>query len=165
MAEQLDAAARRQRVHDVMDRMHEALLAHDMMGFADLWAPDGVMEFPFAPPGHANLSGREEVREYVRSYADHVDLRSIRHQTRHETADPDVMIVEWGVGGTALATGRRYDIDYVGVIRVGEHGIVSYKDYWNPLAAGHALGSLPQIVEAVTGKKPVTAILTAQEQS
>ncbi|MHA6617871.1 hypothetical protein [Pseudonocardia sp. DLS-67] len=37
---------------DVVDRALELLLAHDMAGFAGLWAADGTMEFPFAPDGY-----------------------------------------------------------------------------------------------------------------
>ncbi|GAB2622318.1 nuclear transport factor 2 family protein [Streptomyces capparidis] len=135
----------------MVDALQERLLAHDMAGFADLWAPDGVMEFPFAPPGWAAPSCREEVRAHLRDYTDHVDIRAIRHEKRHETGDPDTLILEWGVDGVALGTGRRYLIDYVAVITVGAEGVTRYRDYWNPLAAGHVLGNLDAMVEAVTG--------------
>ncbi|HZG05405.1 MAG TPA: nuclear transport factor 2 family protein [Streptomyces sp.] len=145
--------ARRRRAHALVDRLQDRLLAHDMDGFADLWAPDGTMDFPFAPPGWPRPRGREEVRAYLRDYTDHVDLRAITHQKRHETGDPDTLVLEWGVDGTALATGRPYRIDYVAVITVGEQGVVSYRDYWSPLAAGHALGRLPELVAATTGEE------------
>lgn len=148
MTEQLDDDARRRRAHGVVDRLHERLLAHDMLGFANQWAPDGTMEFPFAPPGWPRLRSREDVREYLRNYTDMADLQAITHQTRHETTDPDVLIVEWGVDGVALVTGKRYRMDYVAVIRIGEHGIVSYRDYWNSLAAGLFTGRLTDMVDA-----------------
>ncbi|MEV5300933.1 hypothetical protein [Amycolatopsis methanolica] len=50
---------RRRRAHEALDRLHERVLAHDMDGFA----PGGVMEFPFAPPGWPVLRDREAVRE------------------------------------------------------------------------------------------------------
>lgn len=151
MTKMLDDEARRQRAHKVVDSLHETLLAHDMLAFANQWAPDGTMEFPFAPPGWPTLHSRDDVREYLRPYTDRVDIRAIRHQTRHETRDPDTLIVEWGVDGIALETGKPYQIDYVAVISVGEQGIVSYRDYWNALAAGYALGRLPDMVRAYTG--------------
>lgn len=53
----------------LVDRALALLLAKDMAGFAELWAPDGVLEFPFAPPGYpSRLNGRAEVRDYVRDY-------------------------------------------------------------------------------------------------
>ena len=118
------------------------------MAFADLWAPEGRLELPFTPTGWQAPRGREAVRDYLRPYVDWVEFRGIRHQTRHETADPDTLILEWGVDGVALATGRSYAIDYVAVIMVGRDGIEIYRDYWNALVAGHALGRLPEMAAA-----------------
>jgi ketosteroid isomerase-like protein len=142
---------RRQRAHGAVDRLHERLLAHDMNGFAEVFAVNGVMEFPFAPPGWPTPRGRQQVREYLRDFTDTVDVRAIVSQTRHETADPDVLIVEWEVDGTALKTGRPYRIRYVNVIKVGGEGIESFRDYWSPLAGGHALGRLDEMVAMQEG--------------
>jgi ketosteroid isomerase-like protein len=106
------------------------------------------MTFPFAPPGWPALNGREVVREYLAGYTDNVDIRAIRHQTRHDTADPDTIVIEWGVTGTAAKTGRPYDIDYVGIITVSADGITAYRDYWSALAAGAAMGSLDDMIAA-----------------
>ena len=148
MQNSLSLPARRQRAHATVDRLQAALLRHDMDAFADEWAPDGTMTFPFAPPGWPRLGNRDEVRGYLAGYPEIVDVRAISHQTRHDTADPDTVIVEWGVTGVACKTGRAYDIDYVAVITVGTEGIVTYRDYWNALAAGAALGSLDDMVAA-----------------
>ena len=148
MDDDVNIDARRQRTHAVIDRLQAALLAHDMDAFADEWAADGTMTFPFAPPGWPRLSGREEVRDYLSGYTDIVDVRGISHQTRHDTTDPDTIIVEWGVTGVAHGTGRPYDIDYVAFVTVGAEGIVAYRDYWNALAAGAALGSVDEMAAA-----------------
>lgn len=145
---QMDDAARRARVHGVVDRLHAALLDKDMDAFANEWAPDGRMEFPFAPPGWPAPIGREAVRAYLAGYPDQVAIHAISRQERHALLDPDMLIVEWGVDGQALKTGRRYAVDYVAVIKVGNEGIVSYRDYWSALNAGHALGRLDEIVSA-----------------
>lgn len=150
MDKALSSDERRHRAHAAMDRLVAALLAHDMDAFADEWASDGTMTFPFAPPGWPRLSGREEVREYLAGYPDIVDIRGITHETRYDTADPDTVIVEWGVTGVVRETGRPYDLDYVAFLTVGPEGIVEYRDYWNPLAAGAALGSLDQMAAAFT---------------
>lgn len=148
MATELESGARRQRVHDTFDRLIERLLTHDMNGFADLWAPDGTMDFPFAPPGWPQLRSREDVRAYVADYTGMADLQAVTHQRRHETSDPDTLIVEWGVDGTAVATGRPYRIDYVAVLTVGEQGIEVYRDYWSALALGHVVGELDEMARA-----------------
>lgn len=150
MTEQLSDDVRRERAHAAIDRLHAALLRHDMDAFADQWAEDGTMSFPFAPPGWPRPKGREEVRGYLAGFTDRVDIRGIRHQTRHDTTDPATIIVEWGVTGVALTTGRPYEIDYVGVVTVGPDGIESYRDYWSALAAGTAMGSLDTFIKAFT---------------
>lgn len=155
MTDQLNDAARRARAHKVVDRLHEALLAHDMMAFANQWAPNGRMDFPFAPPGRPTLCNRQQIRDYLRPFTESVDIRAIRHQTRHDMADPDTLIVEWGVDGIALATGRPYAVDYVAVLKVGPEGIESYRDYWSALTAGHALGRLGDMVAAIQDEEAV----------
>ncbi len=148
MTDPISQARRRERAHATVDRLVAALLDHDMAGFADEWAPDGAMEFPFAPPGWPTVSGKGAVRDYLAGFPDTVDIRGIRHQTRHDTGDPDTVIVEWGVTGVVVKTGQPYDIDYVAVVTVGEQGITGYRDYWNPLAVAAAMGSLDDAVSA-----------------
>ncbi|CDO06374.1 hypothetical protein C1S82_20510 [Mycolicibacterium cosmeticum] len=150
MEQALSTDQRRRRAHATMDRLVAALLAHDMDAFADEWAPDGTMTFPFAPPGWPHLRGREDVRAYLSGYPEVVDIRGITHQTRHDTTDPDTVVVEWGVTGIARKTGRKYDLDYVAFVTVGAEGIVAYRDYWNPLAAGTALDGLDEMADAFT---------------
>lgn len=134
---------------EVFDRAKQLLIAHDMLGFADLWAVDGTMEFPFAPPGRpSRLEGREAVREYVRDYTDHLDVRAVTHDVRHRTEDPDTLIVEFAVEGVAVRTGRPYRMAYVAFITVEDGEITAYRDYWNPLAAGHTLGILDELTAA-----------------
>lgn len=132
-----------QRAHTnaVLDRAFALLLAHDMHGFAMLWAPDGVMEFPFAGPGQPRrLDGRGAVVDYLAGYTDMLDIRAISAQTRHQTADPQTVIVEFEAEGIAVVSQRPYRLGYVAVITVGPEGITSYRDYWSPAAAAEVLG-------------------------
>ncbi|WP_193047553.1 nuclear transport factor 2 family protein [Mycolicibacterium baixiangningiae] len=145
---ELDDGARRRRTHQTIDRLQETLLAHDMSAFADQWAPDGTLSFPFAPPGWPELRGREEVRGYLADYTDNVDVRAITRMTRHDSTDPDTVILEWAVTGVAVKTGKPYEIAYVAVITVGPDGILTYRDYWNPLVAGAALGGIDELFAA-----------------
>lgn len=133
--------AQRAQTNAVLDRAFELLVAHDMHGFAMLWAPDGIMEFPFAGPGRPRrLDGRTAVIEYLDGYTDMLDLRAIPTQTRHQTLDPRTVIVEFEAEGIAVAAQRPYRLGYIAVITVHDDGIASYRDYWSPMAAAEALG-------------------------
>jgi ketosteroid isomerase-like protein len=130
----------------LVDRAMDLLLAHDMAGFAGLWAVDGTMEFPFAPAGYPQrLEGRAAVAEYLRDYTDHVDLRAITSRTVHQTLDPDVVVVEFEVDGTAVRTGRPYRMRYISVITVRDGEIAGYRDYWSPLAVAEAVGGAEEL--------------------
>jgi uncharacterized protein len=138
----MDDDDRRRRAHAAVDRALERLLAHDMAGFAALWAPDGTADFPFAPPGApTHLDGPDQVAAYLATYTDVVSPGRIAEQRRHDTLDPDTLVVEFAVDGTVVATGEPYTLRYVAVVTVGEHGVLSYRDYWNPLALAEIGGS------------------------
>jgi uncharacterized protein len=118
---------------ELLDQAQELLLAKDMSGFADLWATDGTMEFPFAPPGWpARLDGREAVREYLSGYTAVFDIKRFSAQTVHETTDPEVIVVEMEVEGVMVGTGETYQRRYISVITVRDGNIVGYRDYWSP---------------------------------
>jgi ketosteroid isomerase-like protein len=139
---------------EVVDRAMDLLLAHDMAGFARLWAVDGTIEFPFAPAGYPQrLEGRAAIAEYLRDYTDHVDLRAITSRTVHQTVDPDVVVVEFEVDGTAVRTGRPYRMRYISVITVRHGEITGYRDYWSPVAAAEALGGAEDLTAFAGGDR------------
>ena len=133
--------ARRKHANAVLDRALDLLLAHDMAGFAQLWAPDGTMEFPFAAAGQpARLDGRSAVADYLSGYTEMLDVRAIVSEVRHQTGDPSTVILEFEVDGVAVAAQKPYRMRYVAVVTVGADGIENYRDYWSPLAAAEVLG-------------------------
>lgn len=111
------------------------LLAKDIPAWVALWAEDGVMEFPFAPPGWpARLEGRAAVAAYMRDYPDHIDLHAFPDLRIHQTADPDTVVVEMRGVGRLVETGAPFDMTYIAVVTVKDGRFTSYRDYWNPLA-------------------------------
>ncbi len=59
---------------EIFRRMIDLMLAKDMNAVADLWAPDGIAEFPFAAGSSPRvLRGREEVRAYLAHYPELMD--------------------------------------------------------------------------------------------
>ncbi|MFI8454416.1 nuclear transport factor 2 family protein [Kitasatospora sp. NPDC085464] len=111
------------------------LLAGDVPGWVGLWAEDGVMEFPFAPPGWPRrLDGREAVAAYMRDYPDHIELHDFPEVQIHRTTDPATVVVEMRGVGRLVRTGGPFDMTYIAVVTVRDGRFTSYRDYWNPLA-------------------------------
>ncbi|KAA9149696.1 hypothetical protein FPZ12_042795 [Amycolatopsis acidicola] len=146
MVDSLSVQDRHQRAHSAVARFHERLVARDLYGLGHVWAPHGTLEFPFAPPGWPKLRGRREILDYLRDFLREVRVTEIVEETRHETADPDVLVVEWVAAAAAVRSGRHYRLPYVSILEVGALGILSFRDYWSPLATGHALGRLDELI-------------------
>jgi uncharacterized protein len=129
-------------------RLLDLLLAKDMDAVADLWAEHGTAEFPFAEeasPGR--LEGREAVRGYLAHYPDLMDVQAIPTVTVHHTERPGTIVVEFTADGRTVRTGKPYRLDYITVMTVQDGLITRYRDYWNPLAAASAAGTLPELPE------------------
>ncbi|KQU53333.1 hypothetical protein ASG84_24425 [Rhodococcus sp. Leaf278] len=137
----------------IVDRALDLLLDHDMEGFSDLWAADGVIEFPFAAVGYpSRIEGREAIREYMSGYSDILDVRELTSKIIHLTTDPDVAVAEFELAGIAPKTGHAYSMRYVAVVTTDGSHIRHYRDYWSPLAAADAIGTTNDLTAFAGGK-------------
>ena len=139
---------RREIAEDV--RRH---VAGEDVEFADLFAEDGVLRYPFAAPGlPAELVGREAIRSSHPGRA--VGRRMLEMEgvdlVVREGADPAEMVLEIEHHGRSLATGQPYRFRAIGVVRVRDGEIVSYDDYMNPIAMAAVLGRTPDLVAALS---------------
>ncbi len=125
---------------DIFERQQQTILDYDMEGQAALFAEDGVMEFPFAPEGFPRrLDGREQIATVLTAAAEPLresGRRLIRYRNVvvHETADPEVIIVEFVVDGEER-DGTPFALPYIQVWRVRDGRIVSLRDYWSAATA------------------------------
>ncbi|MEU4270069.1 nuclear transport factor 2 family protein [Streptomyces sp. NPDC026092] len=113
------------------------LLDKDIPGWVGLWAEDGVMEFPFAPPGMpSRLDGREAIAAYMRPYPDSIDVHDFPEADLriHETTEPRTIVVEMRGVGRLVEGDHPFDMTYIAVVTVEDGRFTSYRDYWNPLA-------------------------------
>jgi len=107
---------------------------NDIGAMLDLCADDVVFEFPFAPPGRpARVEGKPALRDYLKAVAGRVRIEGLGNLEIHETANPDVAIIEMTLTGTVTATGAPHEQSYISVLTVRDGLIVRYRDYWNPL--------------------------------
>src|SRR6202012_6138385 len=81
---------------DVLARRRQVILDGDADAFAGLFAPDGVIEAPFAPRGApSRLEGREAIRAYARlGRASPLRLEDFEVAELYQTTDPELVIVE-----------------------------------------------------------------------
>lgn len=138
---------------EVFRRMTDLMLAKDMNAVADLWAPDGIAEFPFAAGSSPRvLRGREEVRAYLAHYPDLMDMEEVAALTVRRTEHTDTVVVEWTATGRTVATSQPYRLDYIVVLTARDGLITLYRDYWNPLSAAAASGGLAGLIDSLERK-------------
>ncbi len=137
---------------EVAEQVARMVAGEDVV-FADLFAADGVLRYPFAPPGlPGELAGREAVRAHYRRAAEHGRLLEIEgvDTVIRETDDPEVVVTEIEHHGHSHATGGPYRFRALGVVRVRDGEIVSYDDYLDPIAMATILGRTPDLISALT---------------
>ena len=129
------------------------MVAGEGVDFADLFAEDGVLTYPFGLPGQpAELRGREAIRDYFagRSRArDLLVMEGVEAVVR-ETDDPEVVVTEITHHGWSKAAGESYRHTALGVIRVRDGQIVHYDDYMNPIALARLLGRTGELAAALS---------------
>jgi uncharacterized protein (TIGR02246 family) len=130
---------------DVLARRSQLILSGDADGFADLFAPDAVIESSFAgPPGTpARLEGREAIREYSRRVmASPLRLDDFEVAELYQTQDPEVVITEMRAKGTVTTTGRSFTTTSVQIIRIRKGHILHSRDFADPRILGDVTGNL-----------------------
>jgi uncharacterized protein len=117
---------------DVLAQRRRLILNGDADGFADLFAPDAVIEGPFTgPPGAPlRLEGREAIREYSRHVmASPLQLEDFEVAELYQTQDPEVVIVELRTKGTLTTTGRSFAATSIQILRIRAGQIVLFRDF------------------------------------
>ncbi|MFE9748624.1 nuclear transport factor 2 family protein [Saccharothrix saharensis] len=136
---------------EILTRSLELLENGDARGWCDLFHPDGVLEFPYAPPGWPNrFEGREAIWQHMQKFPEHLTVK-FGEVTFYPTADENLAIGEFHGDGTATVSGLKLDQDYISVLRTdGEH-ITLYRDFWNPVKHMEALGGADAAAAIVQG--------------
>ena len=120
---------------DVLARRRRLMLAGDADGFADLFAPDAVIEFSFhGPPGTpVRLEGREAIREYSRQVmASPLRLEEYEVAELYQAQDPEVVIAEMRAKATVTTTGRSINATSIQVLRIRDGHIALFRDFADP---------------------------------
>ena len=138
---------------DVAELVRQMVAGEGDVVFADLFAADGVMAYPFAPPGAPReLRGRDAIREYFAARAASRGLLRMEgvEAVIRNTDDPEVVVTEITHHGWSEATSAPYRFTALGVVRVRDGEIVHYDDYMDPIALARLLGRTTDLAAALT---------------
>jgi len=111
----------------------------------DLWTDDGVLEFPFAPPGRrSRYVGKPDILAYMKAAAQRMEGR-IKTEGRayfnvHAMLDPAMICLEMSVKGRILETDAPYNQKYISIIETKGGKITLFREYWNPIVSMDANG-------------------------
>jgi uncharacterized protein len=138
---------------EVFARMREQWLGNAVNPMDSLLADNAVIETPFAPPGRPRrFEGREEFLAFAQAGRAGLPVRfeECREIAVHDTADPEVIVVEYELAGTVTTTGRRAAAPFIGVLRVRDGQVTGWREYQDAVAIAHALGQLPALLAGVS---------------
>ncbi|WP_370676186.1 nuclear transport factor 2 family protein [Pleomorphomonas sp. PLEO] len=117
------------------------LLEPSAGSFLEMFAEDGVMEFPYAPPGSVKvLHGRSALADHLKRFPEILSIDGFSVPQVWRTDTPGTVILEMECKGRGIRTGEPYDQTYISVVTTKDGRIQRYKDYWNPLVVLRAIG-------------------------
>jgi ketosteroid isomerase-like protein len=118
------------------------LLLHTMVHgrraeVADLYAPDVIIDNPWAPEGLPRLAeGRKGIRSRMQDTEKLWNFDSVRDVVIHETVDPEIIVSEYRLDASITQSGAKFSLGFVSVLRIVDGLIVSARDYSNPVETG-----------------------------
>jgi ketosteroid isomerase-like protein len=124
-------------VSDSRRRVEELLaLAGEMRvdEIVERFAPDGVMELPFAPGRmQRRYVGRDAILRFQQFARDAFSEFAMTIDAIHETSDPHVVIAEHRSDGVVAENGRRYQNRYITLVEFDDDGrVVLWREYYDP---------------------------------
>ncbi len=105
----------------------------------DLWADDVVVETPYSGRRIEGKAAWLEFARQGRATMPPVRFDEVREIAVHETKYPEVLVVEYELTGTALATGKQGTGRFVGVLRVWDGKIALWREYQDVVAMAETL--------------------------
>jgi len=108
--------------------------------FFDIIADDVVYEVLYDYPGWPRIiQGRADLMARFRGYCNNIELQSADQLITHKADRGGVVVIEYEVHGTILATGVKYNNRFCSIIKIEGRKIARWRDYMDSLAAWNAL--------------------------
>jgi ketosteroid isomerase-like protein len=137
---------------ETVERFLKAVVGPTPGDLADCYADQIVIEMPFASglaPERLETT-RAEIRKRFAAGAASRRYTGLREARVHETADPDVIVLEYRLDGTRLADGEPFTMAFAMVLTFRDGLIAHSRDYTDPIAGARALGRLPELAATLT---------------
>ncbi len=113
----------------------------DPAALDDLWTEDVVVEVPFAAPGRPRrFDGRDSFVAFAKAGREALPVRieDCRDVVVHETADPDMIVVEYVLVGRSTITGTQGSAAFIGVLRARDGKIAHWREYQDTMGMAAA---------------------------
>ncbi len=108
--------------------------------FFDVVANNVVYEVLYDIAGWPRIiNGRPELTEQFKGYCEHIELQSADRLVVHNADDGRVVVMEYEVHGTILASNVRYNNRFCSIAILENRRIAHWRDYMDSLAAWNAL--------------------------
>ena len=108
--------------------------------FFDVVTEDVVYEVLYDFPGWPRvIQGRTILMSHFKAYCDNIRLQSADKLIAHRADNGNVVVIEYEVHGTILATDMKYDNRFCSIIKIEHRKISHWRDYMDSLAAWNAL--------------------------
>jgi ketosteroid isomerase-like protein len=129
---------------EIFESMRAQWLANEATYRAEVLADDVVVETPFAAPGRpTRTEGKQRVLDWTQGSRAVFPVRfdDCRNVVVHETADPEVIVVEYELVGTHTTTGVTAAAPFIGVLRARDGKLAHWREYQHTLAITQAMAA------------------------
>ncbi len=108
--------------------------------FFDTTSDDVIFEVLYNFPGWPRIiRGRADLMAAFTGYGQNVKLQAADKLIVYKADEGHVVVIEYEVHGTILATGVKYNNRFCSIIKIENRKIAHWRDYMDSLAAWNAL--------------------------
>jgi uncharacterized protein len=144
-------------LRQTVERFLQAAVSSTPGDMADYYGEKVIIEMPFAVDAlypariettRAELRARFQAGSASRRYTE------LEYAEIHETADSDVVIVEYRLKGEMVSTAEPFVMSFVMVLRFSDGRIVHSRDYTDPVVGARVLGRIPELIGVLSKAGP-----------
>lgn len=121
---------------ELADVFLELLRKPDWDGWIELWADDGVLEFPYAPADvPSRVEGKDAILAYMKDAVTVLKLEPTATRTIFPMLDPQMLVMDAEIRSHLISTGEPYNQRYVKFLEYDDGKLQRCVEYWNPLVS------------------------------